>query len=967
MLDFNDLQVKDYFTIHNYYQKEFGSNSIVLMQVGSFHECYGTDMFGPNMEQLATKLEISFTMKNKNKPLSKSNPYMIGFPIYVTDNWVEKLLNLGYTVIVIDQVTPPPNPKRQLREIYSPSTVINNNNFKINDKNFLTVIYLEYQKSKISNFNKLIISLASYDISTGNGYYYESYSNEMDKMKVLDNIINYFNTYPSNEIVLIDNFDKTIKYNDLDYHQILEYLSLTKINTFDIKNINNYDKLNNQKLILHKVFGDKINDINKYIENSFIYNKIPMSFLLNYVEKHQPLLLNKITLPEIYDDENKLFFGNNPLEQLEILSENGLIMYLDHTLTPMGKRYFRSAILEPLVNYKKINKRLDDIDKLSEIFQQHEIKHFETEMKQISDLLKLNRKIITKKIVPSDFYKIYLSFISIKNICCYYNSLNKSLKTIKNIINYIENTFNLEVIQNINFYNYTEEEKNIFKNNIYPNVDELCSSVMLGNNFMENLCSVLEKYMDDKFQSKFSGKKNTIDIKKNERDGYYLLLTKRRSDILKAKLKKVESLDINGQKISVNNLVFTNVSNKENSNVKITCDLMSNYSDNLNSNKNKLAKLTKECFYLEMDKFSEYYEKINTISNKIAYLDFIYNGYINKTKKGYFRPKIVKSENSYFKAKEIRHPLVELITSSKYIPQNIELGDNCSQNGILLYGINGSGKSTLMKSIGINIILAQIGYFVASKEFELAPYKSIFTRIKGNDNLFKGLSSFYVEMSELNAILKRNNSRTLVLADELCRGTEEKSANIIVSYMLEKLTENNASFITATHLHNLSQLDTVKKLNRVKIKHISVEYKDNNLIFSRELKDGTGSKFYGVEVAKYLINDVNFNNRVSEIEREYNSIVENEFEKKVSKYNKELIMSNCSICKSEKNLETHHILWQKDSNKFYVLDKPEIKKNGLNNLVVLCRKCHDEVDRNNIIIKGYMDTVNGKKLDYYPN
>jgi DNA mismatch repair protein MutS len=964
MLDFDDLQVKDYFTIHNHYQKEFGSNSIVLMQVGSFHECYGTDMFGPNMEQLANKLEISFTMKNKSKPLSKSNPYMIGFPVYVTDNWVEKLLNFGYTVVVIDQVTLPPNPKRQLREIYSPSTIINNNNFKINDKNFLTVIYLEYQKSKISNFNKLIISLASYDISTGIGYYYETYSDEMDKMKVLDSVINYFNTYPSNEIVLIDHFDKSIKYNDLNFNQILEYLSLIKINTFDIKNINNYDKLSNQKLILNKVFGEKINE---YIENSFIYNKIPMSFLLNYVEKHQPLLLNKITIPDIYDDQNKLFFGNNPLDQLEIISENGLINYLDHTLTPMGKRYFRSAILEPLVNYKKINKRLDDIEKLNDIFENNNLSVFETEMKQISDLFKLNRKVITKKIVPSEFYKIYLSFISIKNICSYYDSLNKHLKIINIIIEYIEKTFNLDVINNINFYNYNEEEKNIFKNNIYPNIDQLCSSVMSGNNFMENLCSVLEKYMDDKFQSKFSGKKNTIDIKKNERDGYYLLLTKRRSDILKTKLKKINELDINGQKISVSSLVFVNVSNKENSNVKITCNLMNNYSDNLNSNKNKLAKLTKECFYLEMEKFSEYYEKINNISNKIAYLDFIYNGYINKTKKGYFRPKIVKSENAYFRAKEIRHPLVELITGSKYIPQNIELGNDCCQNGILLYGINGSGKSTLMKSIGINIILAQIGYFVACKEFELSPYKSIFTRIKGNDNLFKGLSSFYVEMSELNAILKRNNSKTLVLADELCRGTEEKSANIIVSYMLEKLSENNASFITATHLHNLSQLESVKKLDRVKIKHISVEYKDNNLIFSRELKDGTGSKFYGVEVAKYLINDVNFNNRVSEIEKEYNSIVENEFEKKLSKYNKKLVMTKCSICESEKNLETHHILWQKDCNKHYVLDKPEIKKNGLNNLVVLCRKCHDEVDRNNIIINGYVDTINGKKLDYNPN
>ena len=111
-----------------------------------------------------------------------------------------------------------------------------------------------------------------------------------------------------------------------------------------------------------------------------------------------------------------------------------------------------------------------------------------------------------------------------------------------------------------------------------------------------------------------------------------------------------------------------------------------------------------------------------------------------------------------------------------------------------------------------------------------------FHRIKGNDNLFKRLSSFYVEMAELKAILQRNNCKTLVLADELCRGTEYKSATIIVSYMLERLTKNNSSFITATHLHNIIELPIIKNLNNVNVKHISVEY-DNvnqNLIFSRK-------------------------------------------------------------------------------------------------------------------------------------
>ena len=142
-------------------------------------------------------------------------------------------------------------------------------------------------------------------------------------------------------------------------------------------------------------------------------------------------------------------------------------------------------------------------------------------------------------------------------------------------------------------------------------------------------------------------------------------------------------------------------------------------------------------------------------------------------------------------------------------------------------------------------------------------------------------------MAELKAILQRNNNRTLVLADELCRGTEYKSATIIVSYMLERLTLNKSSFITATHLHNIVELPLIKKLNKVKIKHISVEYDNvtNNLIFSRKLLDGPGEDFYGLKVAKFLLNDDDFNERSKYIEDEYNTSIENMNLNQVNKYN----------------------------------------------------------------------------------
>ena len=235
------------------------------------------------------------------------------------------------------------------------------------------------------------------------------------------------------------------------------------------------------------------------------------------------------------------------------------------------------------------------------------------------------------------------------------------------------------------------------------------------------------------------------------------------------------------------------------------------------------------------------------------------------------------------------------------------------------------------------------------------------TRICGNDNIFKGMSSFMVEMMELMAILKRNDSNTLVLGDEICRGTEEKSANIIVTFMLEKLSISKSSFITATHLHQIAEMTSVKNLDNVKSMHLKVEYDDVNekLIYSRTLCDGQGEKYYGVQVAKYLMKNNDFNLRTKELEEEYENIG-----KKQSKYNSKNIMLCCEICKTQKDLETHHINFQKDFIDNKMIDNPHIKKNALYNMVTLCRHCHDDVDRGKIIINSWKDTSNGKELDY---
>ena len=181
------------------------------------------------------------------------------------------------------------------------------------------------------------------------------------------------------------------------------------------------------------------------------------------------------------------------------------------------------------------------------------------------------------------------------------------------------------------------------------------------------------------------------------------------------------------------------------------------------------------------------------------------------------------SGKSYIMAKELRHPIIERLDQSTiYIPNDISIGNNdeITQNGMLLSGTNASGKSSLMKAVGLNIIMAQAGFFVAASEFTYHPYQRLMTRILNADNIFRGESSFAVEMGELRGILKRADCNSLVLGDELCSGTENTSAQSIFASSVIHLNKRDCSFIFATHLHQLTSMPEIMELARVKSFHL---------------------------------------------------------------------------------------------------------------------------------------------------
>jgi DNA mismatch repair protein MutS len=380
---------------------------------------------------------------------------------------------------------------------------------------------------------------------------------------------------------------------------------------------------------------------------------------------------------------------------------------------------------------------------------------------------------------------------------------------------------------------------------------------------------------------------------------------------------------------------------------------------------NKFREKIAELYQMEIEYIYKIYGNIFTsIISFVSLVDFYCNNAKNAIKKCYCKPIVINQDTSFISAKKMRHPLIEEIqTGIPYITNDIEIGTE-NQKGILLYGINSVGKSSLMKSVGINLILAQAGMYVACEDFKFSPYDHIFTRVPSGDNLFKSQSTFVSEINDLRTILKRSTDRSLVIGDELASGTEHISALSIVASGILSLSKKNTSFIFATHLHELCDLDYIKKIDNLKVFHLSVTFDKENdcLIFDRKLKEGNGNTLYGLEIAKSLDLPSDFLLQANEIRQQYTEMNKYIIETKNSKYNNQVFMDNCSIC-NKKCEEVHHIEEQQFADENDMIKSSFIHKNRKSNLVTICQECHDNVHNKNIEINGYIQTDKGIKLD----
>jgi DNA mismatch repair protein MutS len=408
---------------------------------------------------------------------------------------------------------------------------------------------------------------------------------------------------------------------------------------------------------------------------------------------------------------------------------------------------------------------------------------------------------------------------------------------------------------------------------------------------------------------------------------------------------------------------------------RLTSPWLKQRSTELLSAESKLEKLVENTFKtFQAEFYIKYSDVMRDISEWVAELDVAVSNAKTARLYNYCRPELVENENSLLSVTDLRHPLIERFQSTEtYVPNDIDLGQSEKTLGILLFGTNMVGKSSLMRSVGLAVILAQAGLYVPATSFKFRPYETILTRILGNDDLMRGQSTFGTEMTELRGILQRAHPRALVLGDEICHGTETPSGIGLVASALIKLSESarQAQFIFATHLHQLSELTQITSIPTIRMKHLAVTYipSTGELIYNRKLQDGAGPSIYGIEVARSLGFTPDFIELANQIRREVLAIDQSDGMKtKSSRYNAEVFMNQCGIpeCPNPA-VDTHHIRFQSNANEHGYVDGVYV--HHMSNLIPLCKSCHQLAHHETpndwrYLIKGYLKTTNGIKLDF---
>ncbi len=972
--DKSKLLTEIYFDLQSYFESKYGNDTVVFMEIGTFFEVYevnNDEMQLGKAKELAELLNIQLTKKNKSiVENSVKNPLLAGVPAVSFERYLNRVIQeQRYTVVVVRQKGTPPKISRYIAQIISPGT---NFDYSIdNDDNYIVSLLIDKNRDIYS------IGYSAVDVTTGKTWLYETHGTSEDPNYALDEVFNLLNIYKTSEVVLtfLEGVDSQ--------KELIHYLEIPEHYHYSVNH--HRPRISYQNELFEKVY--EIQSLLSPIEHLDLERSAlvceALAILVHFVIEHDYHIIQKLSRPKMIDSKRYMYLGNAALEQLGIISkdrnERTLLKLMDKSATAIGKRLLKERLLNPIMEREELERRYNLIDKISS-----HARVLEETLRGIYDMERLARRMKLGRLHPFEMNFIYESLLNVKELMSYVkkHTIAKttfSMSEIDTFIRDIENSFDLERSRR---FTTQSLDDNFFMRGVDSAIDILVDDNMRMLRTFDAIMETIEQAIRQESASTAS----FVTLGQLDKEGYYISVSKSRFALIEGRFATLhtvtqENLHVNFESFSVKRLT---------NNVKITSELTEQLSDKIMRNRSKMVALVKERFIALQESYDRRYTLLfERIIRYVADLDVAVSSAKVAQEYNYAKPMIVdvESDENFMQMMALRHPLIEIQESQGiYVPNDIVMGnrnyvdlpypetvmldvgvhDGHDIHGVLLYGINSSGKSSLMKSIGIAVLLAQSGFYVSASVMKFSLFESIFTRIVSKDNLSKGLSTFAVEMMELKNIFNRAGTKALILGDEVSHGTETLSGVSIVASAIMKLSKLRSIFLFATHLHQLSTMKEIRKLNNVVDLHLSVEYDETSdrLIFNRILQQGSGSSVYGLEFAKSLHMDSEFLETANAIRKRLaNDFDELELlaKKRTSKYNRDLYVTKCIICGNIAE-DVHHIAHQSHATQAGFID--HYHRDNKSNLIPLCKEHHRAIHEGAIVVKGFVMTSKGLQLDY---
>ena len=773
--------------------------ALMLFRCGDFYETYGEDAV-----ESARILGITLTRRNNGG--NGDSIEMAGFPHHALDTYLPKLIRAGKRVAICDQLEDPKKKreaikgkkglsamdkmvKRGITELVTPGVAMSDNVLNYKENNFLAAVY----------FGKGSCGVSFLDISTGEFLTGEGTFDYVEKL---------LGNFQPKEVL----FDRAKK-------QEFERYFGTRLCTFEMDDWVFTDQTARQKLLKH--FGTK--NLKGFGVDHLNNGIVAAGSILQYLEITQHTHINHITsLARIEEDKYVRMdrFTIRSLELIAPMNEDGssLLNVIDNTVTPMGGRMLRRWMVFPLKDEKPINERLDVVDYL---FREPDFREcINEQFHRVGDLERIISKVAVGRVSPREVVQLKNALMAIqpvKTACLYAKSdtlkrIGEQLNLCESLRDRIEKEIQADPPQLV-------AKGNVIALGYNQELDDLRS---IRDNGKQYLLEIQEKEIA---QTGIT----SLKIGFNNVFGYYLEVRNTFKD-------KVPENWIRKQTLAQAERYIT--------------PELKEYEEKILGADEKILALETQLYMELIQDMQEFIPQIQINANLIAHLDCLLSFMKVSQLQRYVRPVVDDSE--ILDIKQGRHPVIEtqLPIGEQYVPNDVLL-DTEHQQIMMITGPNMAGKSALLRQTALIVLLAQIGCFVPAERARIGMVDKIFTRVGASDNISLGESTFMVEMTEASNILNNVTPRSLVLFDELGRGTSTYDGISIAWAIVEYLHEHSraqARTLFATHYHELNEME--KNFPRIKNFNVSVKEVDGKIIFVRKLEKGGSEHSFGIHVAE---------------------------------------------------------------------------------------------------------------------